>query len=203
MRSKKNMLPLFIVLFSQLTFSQFSYGIKAGLNYDSLGELTNTELATNLQANAKTGFHVGLYSNINLLLFYVRPELQFSKSESSFGDNRSISLQKIEAPVLIGYKILGPLSVFAGPSFQYILSDEATNLSLGEIDKNFTVGLQVGTRFKLGKLGVGVRFERGFTDNEATLLGANNIDINGRIDTRAKQWILSASYKLDSKGKDD
>lgn len=203
MISQKNLLILFTVLFAQLTFSQFSYGIKAGLNYDSLGELTNTELATNLQANAKTGFHVGLYSNINLLLFYLRPELQFSKSESSFGDDGSISLHKIEAPVLVGYKILGPLSVFVGPSFQYILSEETSNLSLGEIEKNFTVGLQVGTRFKLGRLGIGVRFERGFTDNEVTLLGANNIDVNGRIDTRAKQWVLSASYKLDFKGKSE
>jgi hypothetical protein len=197
MSPQKHTLTFFIVLFTQWAFSQFSYGIKGGLNYDSLGELTNTELSTNLEANANTGFHVGLYANVNLLLFYVRPELQFSKSNSSFGENGNISINKIEAPVLLGYKILGPLSVFAGPSFQYILSEKTDRLTLGEIDKNLTVGLQVGTRFKLGRFGVGVRFERGFTSNEAVLLGANNIDISGRIDTRAKQWILSASYALD------
>ena len=54
------------------------------------------------------------------------------------------------------------------------------------------MGLQLGTRLKLGRLGIDVRFERGFTDNEILLLG-NNDDVADRVDTRAKQWIVSAS----------
>jgi len=67
---------------------------------------------------------------------------------------------------------------------------------LGNLKENFTVGLQLGTRLKLGRFGLGIRFERGFTDNEVIILGNNDIDIAGRVDTRAKQWILSASYDL-------
>ena len=37
---------------------------------------------------------------------------------------------------------------------------------------------------------------QGFTDNEIILLGENDIDITGQADTRAKQWIVSASYDL-------
>ena len=54
---------------------------------------------------------------------------------------------------------------------------------------------------KLGRLGIDVRFERGFTDNEILLLGNNDIDVAGRADTRAKQWIVSASYDLRLKSK--
>ena len=202
MYSQKIILLLIISLITQFVSAQFSYGVKAGLNYDSIGELTAIEQTSTFNADAKTGFHLGVYSNINLLLFYLRPELQFTKSESSFGENGSLSFSKIEAPILLGYKVLGPLSVFAGPSFQYILSEKTEILSVGEIDENFTVGLQIGTRLKLGRFGIGIRFERGFTDNEVTLLESNNIDVAGRIDTRSKQWVISASYKLDFKKKD-
>ena len=130
------------------------------------------------------------------MTFYLRPELQFSQSVSQFNDNSTIALNKLEAPVLLGYKILGPLSIFAGPSFQYILKEKGTEISLGNLKENFTVGLQLGTRLKLGRFGLGIRFERGFTDNEVIILGNNDIDIAGRVDTRAKQWILSASYDL-------
>ena len=99
-------------------------------------------------------------------------------------------------PVLFGYKILGPLSIFAGPSFQYILKEKGTDVNLGELKEDFTVGLQLGTRLKLGRFGLGIRFERGLNDNEVIILGNNNVDIAGRLDTRAKQWIISASYVL-------
>ncbi len=95
--------------------------------------------------------------------------------------------------------MLGPLSVFAGPSFQYILSENGKSIKLGELEEDFTVGLQIGTRLKLGRFGLGIRFERGFTENEVIILGNNDVDITGRVDTRAKQWILSASYDLNLK----
>ena len=70
-------------------------------------------------------------------------------------------------------------------------------LTLEEIEEHFTVGLQIGTRLKLGRFGLGIRFERGFTANEVIILENNiNADLTGNMDTRAKQWILSASYEL-------
>ena len=57
----------------------------------------------------------------------------------------------------------------------------------------------MGTRLQLGRLGIGIRFERGFTDNEIAIIENNGTDIRGRVDTRAKQWILSASYELKGK----
>ena len=192
---------LLLLFCSSLAFSQFKYGVKAGLNYDSFGDLELTELnAENINSDTKTGFHVGVFGHFELLTFYLRPELQFSKSDTQF-DNNGLSLQKLEAPVLLGYKILGPLSVFAGPSFQYILSEKAETLNITAVEENFTVGLQLGTRLQLGRFGLGVRFDRGFTDNEIQILGNNDVDVTGNIDTRQKQWIISLSYDLNLKGK--
>lgn len=194
---------LFICLLfcSSFAFSQFKFGAKAGLNYDSFGDLELTELnAENINSDTKTGFHIGVFGHLDLLTFYLRPELQFSKSDNQF-DNNGFSLQKIEAPVLLGYKLLGPLSVFAGPSFQYILSEKADNINISSVEENFTVGLQLGTRLQLGRFGLGIRFDRGFTENEIQVLGNNDIDVTGNIDTRQKQWIISLSYDLNLKAK--
>ena len=193
--TSKSFLAL-LLLISSFAYSQFKFGAKAGLNYDSLGDLELTELnAENINSDTKTGFHIGVFGHVDLLTFYLRPELQFTKSENQFDDN-GFNLQKLEAPVLLGYKILGPLSVFAGPSFQYILAEKAENLNISSVEEDFTVGLQLGTRLQLGRFGLGIRFDRGFTDNEVTILGNNDIDIAGKIDTRQKQWIVSLSYDL-------
>ena len=181
--------------------AQFEFGVKGGLNYDSLGDVNYTDIsATNLSAGSKTGYHIGAYGKIDLLLFYLRPEIQFTKINSGF-DGKDIGLSKIEAPILLGYKILGPLSVFAGPSFQYILGVEGKGISITDVEENVTVGLQIGTRISFGRFGLGVRYERGFTDNDVKILGVNGV---GRIDARPNQFIVSASYELKARsGSDD
>ncbi|MGB1971481.1 MAG: porin family protein [Flavobacteriaceae bacterium] len=196
-----NLLMLSFLCTSPL-LAQLKFGAKAGLNYDSLGDLDFSDVSLErFNSSAKTGFHFGLYANVNLLLFYLRPELQFSQSKSQVSADGSIALNKLEAPILLGYKILGPLSIFAGPSFQYILSEKGSKISLGDLDKDFTVGLQIGTRLQLGRFGLGLRYERGFSDNEVLILANNNVDIAGRVDARSKQWIISATYDLKLKKK--
>ena len=61
---------------------------------------------------------------------------------------------------------------------------------------DFRVGLNFGIGLNLNRLGVDLRYERGFSDNEATLISNNIISPNGRLDTRPEQLILSLSYRL-------
>ena len=95
-------LLLLCTLFFTPLFAQLSFGVKGGLNYDSFGDFTPTDVSLpNPQVDASTGFHLGVFTNIDLLTFYVRHELQYSKSESSLGAG-SLTLNKLEAPVLLG-----------------------------------------------------------------------------------------------------
>ena len=196
-------LTFLALLSTTLLQSQFEFGVKGGLNYDSLGDVDYDDFsATDLSAGSKTGYHIGAYGKIDLLLFYLRPEIQFTKINSGF-DGKDIGLSKIEAPILLGYKILGPLSVFAGPSFQYILNEDVEGTTLADVEENFTIGLQIGTRISFGRLGMGVRYDRGFTDNGVRILGVNGVG-DGRIDARPNQFIVSASYELKARsGSDD
>ena len=72
-------------------FAQLSFGVKGG--YYDFGDLIPTDFRLeNFQFDAKTGFHIGVYGNLDLLTFYLRPELQFSQSVSQLNDNETIAL---------------------------------------------------------------------------------------------------------------
>ena len=99
-------------------------------------------------------------------------------------------MKKLDAPLLLGVKVLGPLSVFAGPSFQYILDSKFGNISIDNVESDFSVGLNFGIAANFEKFGLDLRYERGFSDNEASFLDNNGIDIN-KLDTRPSQLIVS------------
>ena len=102
----------------------------------------------------------------------------------------------MDIPLLIGTKIIGPLHIYGGPSFQYILNSD---FSVSEIDNvktnDFSVGLQLGTGLEIGRLGVDVRWEKGFNnDLEATFPGTNI-----SLDNRPNQIIFGISYRFNER----
>ena len=86
--------------------------------------------------------------------------------------------------------------MFAGPSLQYILDTDFGDATVNDIDNDFSVGLNFGIGLNLNRLGIDLRYERGFSDNEATFIDNNNVISLDRLDTRPEQLILSLSYKL-------
>lgn len=196
MASKLNHFLVLTAFFSlSLAHSQFEYGVKAGLNYNSLGDIDYQNLsATSILSEPKAGYHFGFYGSLNVLFLYLRPEIQFTKSNSSFNSINVIT-DKIEAPIVLGYNFLGPLSVFAGPNFQYVLKEDIEKIDFTEIQNNFTVGLQVGIRFKLKAIGISFRYNRSLSANEISILDQNKLNI-GKINPSSKEFIISASYKI-------
>ena len=106
-------------------------------------------------------------------------------------------MKKLDAPLLLGIKVLGPLNVFAGPSLQYILDSEFGDISVEEVENDFSVGLNFGIGAQFDKFGLDLRYERGFSENEATFIGNNFGDgVVNRLDTRPDQLILCLSVSL-------
>jgi len=189
------LLALFFVSISATTFAQTAtgFGIKAGLNYNANGDYFDaaTELTKNPDRNV--GYHFGLFGKIGNQIYF-KPELIYSSTKSDY-DNNSFEMQKLDAPLLIGMRVLGPVSVFAGPSFQYILDSEFDNISINNIENDFSVGLNFGIALNLKKIGIDLRYERGFSNNEANFLSNNGIETS-RLDTRPDQLILGLSLIL-------
>jgi hypothetical protein len=168
-------------------------GVKGGLNYNGNGDYFES-IGDNAQNPDKNiGYHFGLFGKFGKKV-YLRPELLYTSTKSDY-NNAIFKMQKIDAPVLVGLNVIGPLSVFGGPSFQYILDSEFEGISINDIEKDFSVGLNFGIGFNLNKVGIDLRYERGFNENEANFINNNGIGTS-RLDTRPEQLILSLSIIL-------
>ena len=89
------------------------------------------------------------------------------------------------------------MSVFGGPSLQYILDTEFEGIDVNDVEDDFSVGLNFGIGLNFNKIGIDLRYERGFNDNEATFINNNlGSGASSRIDTRPDQLILSLSIAL-------
>lgn len=189
--------------FTTYAQSDSGFGIKAGLNYNKNGDLKGSiqDAGENIieGSDGKVGYHVGVFGKLDFPKIYLRPELIYTKTKSSYeldGNSNDYDVSKLDIPVLLGYKIIGPLHVFAGPAFQYTLNNDLGDLEIDDVKDDFTVGLHLGAGVNLGRLGLDVRYERGFSENEANFIGNNVTDISGRVDSRPSQIIFSLSLML-------
>jgi hypothetical protein len=194
---KKTLLMVAFAAFTAVSFAQVDskFGVKAGLNYNANGDYFESagEAARNPDRNV--GYHIGFFGQVGSRI-YLRPEIVYTSTKSDY-DNEDFKMQKLDLPLLLGAKVIGPLHVFAGPAFQYILDTEYDGITINDVRNDFTVGLNIGAGVNLGMLGIDLRYERGFSDNEARFINTNLTTVGeSRIDTRPDQLILSFSLKL-------
>ena len=204
---------LLIGSFSLANAQIFNFGIKGGINYNSNGDLRGTgfsEIVDNVRISSdeETGYHVGILTEMKLPLWlYLRPELYYEHTESSYKgehDKTKLKLDKINAPILIGIRVLKIGRVFLGPSFHYTISTDLKDTpSFDNVKKirsdDFSVGGQIGVGLNFGKFGADIRWETAFSDTEATFVGDALETIGAeaiRIDTSPQQFILSFYYKF-------
>lgn len=186
---------LFLVaITSVFAQKQSGFGLKGGINYNANGDYFDSATQSSESPESTIGYHIGVFAKIGGRL-YIRPELMYTKTETEYSSG-NFKLQKLDAPILIGLNILGPLHVFAGPSLQYIIDSEFENATIGDFKNDFTVGLNLGVGLNFNKVGIDLRYERGFNDKEVSLISDNStVNIN-RLDARAHQLILSLSILL-------
>ena len=182
---------LICLLLSHLTFSQFEYGIKGGLNFDSAGKITklNDDVTSNGSFKSESGLNIGVYAQVNLLLFYLRPELQYTNVKRYF-EELDVTSSRIELPVSLGYKLLGPISVFTGPTLFYNLSSKTNADSFDIIKNKLNFGYHMGLRLNLGNIGLDFRYEKGGSSMIAETANLENTDL------RVNQIILGLSFKI-------
>lgn len=190
-------IAVFLILVTTVSYAQSTngFGIRAGVNYNANGDYLETVTDNAQSPDRNVGYHFGLFGKIGNKV-YLKPEVVYTTTKSDY-DSDSFEMQKIDAPILLGYKILGPLSVFAGPSFQYILDSEFEGITINDIENDFSIGFNFGVGINFKKIGIDLRYERGFSNNEATFINNNITTLpTSKLDTRPDQLILSLSLIL-------
>ena len=106
-------------------------------------------------------------------------------------------MSTIEIPMLVGFNIVKPLSVYIGPSFKYILDNEfSTDFDLN-IENEVVLGLNIGVTLQLLKFGFDLRYNPGLSENLAIYTDDLPVDGLGySIDTKSDQIIFSFSYQF-------
>ena len=192
-----------------------NFGIKGGLNYNSNGDLRNLqgfEDDFKVSSDQQTGYHIGVFGEIKLPLWlYIRPELLYTHTKSNYDENdynADLTLNKIDAPVLLGIRFLHFGRIFLGPVFTYVMSTDLENTNVFDNVKkissdDFSMGGQIGAGVEFGKFGADFRWETGLSDTEAQFVGDltngyidSGQDAKIKIDTRPQQFIVSIYYKF-------
>lgn len=176
------------------------FGIRAGIQTQNLGNFKKINISgsgiTGLSADNSFGFQVGLMSRINIIGFFIQPEVVYSfnsyKMHLNETSNTKIKVSDFQIPVLVGTKFAF-LDVFAGPVFNLVSETKNSNSSniVTDITKS-AVGYQLGAGLRLFQgLHFDIRYGGNFTRSEQTITVGSN---TGTMKTSSNGWVLNVGY---------
>ena len=193
-----------ILLFTFSAFSQFEYGLKAGINFNG-----NLNVALDIESlglgfptnnyESRSGEHFGLFFKINF------KKINYTRIKNSYDlflvPKRDVFTDfnetQIDVPVLIGYKPFKYLNIFAGPRFKFNKKvKNLNNVIISDLNTDFQIGLQYGVGVKFYKFELDLRVERGFEKNEINYLKDAIGSKNQFITSIGKVYLLALSFYL-------
>lgn len=190
-----------ILTISLLTLTIYAqglgFGLKGGVNYNFSGDLTQVNdlkiVADDVihGAENKIGYHAGVWSKFQPNNFLIRTEIIYTQYETAYDNNTALTVQKLNVPIHVGTKLVGPLYIFAGPDFMYTL-DESFSVEHSNIKYNdFTVGVNIGLGVEFGRFGLEVKWDKAVTGEETYISNDNIVSRNFETDSRPNQLIFS------------
>jgi len=172
---KLKLLGLAAALFiTQISMAQFHIGVKGGAN------LTKID-GKSFKEEFKYGYHVGGFAEIGLGgRFTLQPEVIFNQYtttlDSNFhaiyenviaSDQSKVKLRYLSVPILLDYKLLGPIHIQAGPQVGILMDQNKKFLENGrDAFKEGDFSMLAGAQINLGTLRLTGRY----------IVGLNNIN---------------------------
>lgn len=186
---KKLFFVLFYLISYQISYSQFDYGLNAGVSISSSDALKFDNVENNLK-----GFYAGLYGEINFPILYIRPEINFIRSSSKI-NSIEYSETNFEIPISFGYKIFPLFSIYAGPNFTSNINRNFNDLILKELKNKKNISFHLGTRLSFGPLSFNITFNLG--ENETQLISNSSKIETGQINKSNRIVKIGLSYSFD------
>ncbi len=198
------LMACFVVLSSQ-AFAQkiFSFGPRVGVSSSTLN-IKDSDGYRFDSEGAQLGFHAGAFARISIPVIgiYVQPEVLFTSNSGKVNVNgpsvtdqiRNYDFNRIDVPIMIGFKTAKVLRFNVGPSFSYLLSAKEDGTSIKEDYKNSTIGYQAGIGLDLGPLLVDLKYEGNLSKFGEQITIVEGTSFN--TDQRVNQFILSLGFRL-------
>jgi hypothetical protein len=161
-----------VLLITHAAMAQFHVGIRAGTNISKIeGKSFKQEFSY--------GYLLGGFAEIGLgRKFFLQPEVLFNQYTSTLDSNFShvyqgvfssdqgkVKLNYLSIPILLNYKLLGPISIQAGPQFGVLIDQSKTLLQNGgQAFKSGDFAMLAGVQVKLAMLRVTGRYAIGLNN---------------------------------------
>jgi hypothetical protein len=149
----------FIIFGYSANAQVFSGGIVAGASTGAVRIEHSNEGLTNIaQGKNIHGYEAGAFVRLKLGPLYVKPMALYDFSGGNISGNTNsgstdFSMHRLEMPVLFGLKLLKPLSIEAGPVYNYILSyDDRFNDNTLSVSQNRGIGYRAGIAIEIKRL---------------------------------------------------
>jgi len=179
-----------VLLISQAMMAQFHLGLRVGTNLSKIE-------GKSFKQEFQYGYLLGGFAEIGLgNKFFLQPEVLFNQYTSTLDSNFShiyqgaitndqskVKLNYLSIPVILNYKLLGPISIQAGPQYAILIDQSKTLLQNGgRAFKSGDMSLLAGVQVKVAMLRVTGRY----------IVGLNNInDIDNQDKWRNQNIQLS------------
>lgn len=207
--------PLLIVLFLLAFSSNYAQtadiGIKGGINYNNIGDFQaigsgySNEI---FEAENEIGYQFGIFFNVKFNHFFIRPEVNYASFSNSYEFPKSPAkwtAQQIEIPILFGYNVYGPISIFAGPVFSFI-SDmnmegwQETSYANAFTYKDSSTSISAGILLDFGRIGIDFRYQYGLATIEEQRLDMINstygVNLGDLKEYNPSQFMVNVQIKL-------
>ena len=179
-----------VLLISHAMMAQFHLGLRVGTNLSKID-------GKSFKQEFQYGYLLGGFAEIGLgNKFFLQPEVLFNQYTSTLDSNFShiyqgaltndqskVKLNYLSIPVILNYKLLGPISIQAGPQYAILIDQSKTLLQNGgRAFKSGDLSLLAGVQVKVAMLRVTGRY----------IVGLNNInDIDNQDKWRNQNIQLS------------
>jgi hypothetical protein len=201
---KKLTLLIVFVLTSTLMFGQLKFGPKIGFNASKLSSSLDS-----VKSQFKAGFQFGAFVRVGDRV-YLQPELYYTSEngvleKDSLGESwkQQISINSLNIPLLIGFKILNTemvnLRIMVGPVASFVVNKKVTDLNslAGPIQKtdisNTNWYMQAGGGVDVWMFTLDIRYQLGLNKivKEVSYDGKNvNFNIANNV------WVVSLGLKI-------
>jgi len=184
-----------IFTLSPLLAQEFSIGPKIGVSQGNI----SVNGSTFSSGNDKIGYHAGLFARLGGNHIFIQPEVLYTNTGGEFTStqgNNTVSytakFDKIDVPIMAGFKIAEFFRLQAGPTLAFILNSDLSSTSTLPVKPDYnkaTIAYQAGIGFDIANLIVDLKYEGALGKLADTYVGLPT-------DQRQNQLILSLGIRL-------
>lgn len=183
---------ILMVCTAKAQFSDFTYGVKGGLNVTNLSKI---------DVDNKISYHVGAFAEWSISeRFSIQPELVYSRQGCQVYDDKDNYIKTrvnyLNLPILAKFYVMEGLSIELGPQVGYVIGEKAKVKEAGKSSINdlkhvkpFDLSVAAGVAYSMDNIILSARYNFGFTD-------VFEKDKMGNTNNQNRVFQLSVGYRL-------